>query len=322
MNPTNWKKFSPLLIGFVLLFGQGLARAEDGWYLSTDLGVAWGPELDVLTGGLDDWASAESAAHSSIRCDKTINPDGFQTLPGACGSDPAVWGPMNETFDGGGGILSGLALGYRKGKFRIEGEYFYRHAAHDATAVPTTPDWDPSTDKGYHAVQDAVDDVLTNNFFANLYYDFRSESKLTPYLGIGAGLGDIALEYRTLWHRTNDPRYITVFDTEGLTGDDLAKAQALNQKVAGTITTDRAKLSNSLFGYQAIIGADYQVSDPFSIGLKFRWADFAEFDDESEYDYLRDHASVAGNPPVPVTYYVKTDDIRFWGISLNLKYHF
>ena len=32
--------------------------------------------------------------------------------------------------------------------------------------------------------------------------------------------------------------------------------------------------------------------------------------------------AVAGNPPVPVTYSVKTDDIQFWGISLNMKYQF
>ena len=81
-------------------------------------------------------------------------------------------------------------------------------------------------------------------------------------------------------------------------------------------------MSDTLFGYQALAGLDYQVSDPVTIGLKFRWADFGEFEDESAYDRLRSHASVAGNPPVPVTYYVKTDDIQFWGVSLNMKYQF
>ena len=306
----------------MLLLCPGLAQAEDDWYLGLGPGVVMTPKTDVLTGGLDDWVSAENAAHSSLRCDVTMNPDGFQTAPGACGGAPASWGPLNESFDGGTGIVTGLALGYRIGSFRVEGEYFYRSAAHDSTAVPTTPDYDPGTDRGFHAVQDAIDDVSSNNFFANLYYDLRSDSKLTPYVGIGAGVGATVLEYRTLWHRTNDPRYIMVFNTEGLTGDDLARARALNQRVAGTITTDRGQLSNMLFGYQAIAGLDYRVSDPVSIGLEFRWADYGKFDDESEYDYLRDHASVAGNPPVPVTYYVKTDDIKFRGISLNVKYHF
>ena len=231
---------------------------------------------------------------------------------------------MDESFDGGRGILAGLALGYRRGNFRVEGEYFYRSATHDSTDVPydSATNYDPGADPGFQTVMDGVDDVLSHNVFANLYYDFRSDSKFTPSLGIGVGFARTSLAYRTFWRRTNDPENITVFDTAGVTGDELAKAQALNREIAGTITTDRAKLSDLLLGYQAVAGLDYQVSDPATIGLKFRWASFGEFDDESAYDSLRDHASEAGNPPVPVTYYVKTDDIQFWGISLNMKYHF
>ena len=169
---------------------------------------------------------------------------------------------------------------------------------------------------------DGVDDVLSHNVFANLYYDFRSDSKFTPSLGIGVGFARTSLAYRTFWRRTNDPEDITVFDTAGLAGDELAKAQALNRGIAGAITADRAKLSDLLPGYQAVAGLDYQVSDPVTSGLKFRWTSLGKFDDESAYDSLRDHASAAGNPPVPVTYYVKTDDIQFWGISLNIKYEF
>ena len=29
-----------------------------------------------------------------------------------------------------------------------------------------------------------------------------------------------------------------------------------------------------------------------------------------------------GIPKVPVTYYIRTDDIQFWGVSLNMKYQF
>ena len=231
---------------------------------------------------------------------------------------------MDESFDDGRGILAGLALGYRMGNFRAEGEYFYRSATHDSTDVPydSSTNYDPGTDPGFQTVMDGVDDVLSHNVFANLYYDFRSDSKFTPSLGIGVGFAKVSLAYRTFWRRTNDPENITVFDTEGVTGDELAKAQALNREIAGTITTDRAILSDLLLGYQAVAGLDYQVGGPVTIGLKFRWASFGEFDDESAYDSLRDHASVAGNPPVPVTYYVKTDDIQFWAISLNMKYHF
>ncbi len=306
-------RYAFVLVGMMLLVFPGRASAADGWYMGMDLGVAISPDVDVETGGLDDWTS--SAPELSARCDVTLNPDRVQTERLQCHDEPQPWGPMKESFDGGMGILAGVALGYRMGNFRIEGEYFYRNVAHDDTDVPRTATYDPSTDTQFAIVQDAVDDVLTHNFFANLYYDFHSDSKFTPYLGMGVGLASVTVEYRTLWHRSGISQ-TKVFD------NTLPGGEELNKKLAGALLRDRAKLSDLLFGYQALAGVDYQVSDPVSIGLKFRWADFGEFKDESHYDFLRNHASVAGNPPVPVTYYVRTDDIQFWGVSLNVKYAF
>ena len=307
-------KYAFVLVGMMLLVFPGRASAADGWYMGMDLGVAISPDVDVETGGLDDWTSSTNTKIPPVRCDVTLNPDRIQVEEGQCSDDPVPWGPLKESFDGGLGILAGVALGYRMGNFRIEGEYFYRNAAHDGTDVPRNADYDPSTLPQFETVQDAVDDVLTHNFFANLYYDFHSDSKFTPYLGMGVGLASVTVEYRTLWHRSGISQTKVLDNSQG--------GQELNQKLAGTITGDRAKLSDLLFGYQALAGVDYQVSDPVSIGLKFRWADFGEFKDESHYDSLRNHASVAGNPPVPVTYYVRTDDIQFWGVSLNVKYAF
>ena len=307
-----------VLVGMMLLIFPCQASAADGWYMGMDMGVAISPDVDVETGGLDDWtqpSNSNTDSNTDVRCDVTLNPKRVQVEEGQCSDDPGPWGPMKESFDGGLGILAGVALGYRMGNFRIEGEYFYRNAAHDDTDVPRTADYDPSTDTQFAIVQDAVDDVLTHNFFANLYYDFHSDSKFTPYLGIGVGLASVVVEYRTLWHR-NGISQTKVFD------NNLPGGRELNEKLAGALLRDRAKLSDVMFGYQALAGVDYQVSDPVSIGLKFRWADFGEFKDESHYDSLRNHASVAGNPPVPVTYYVRTDDIQFWGVSLNMKYAF
>ena len=81
-------------------------------------------------------------------------------------------------------------------------------------------------------------------------------------------------------------------------------------------------MTDTLLGFQALAGVDYQVSEPLTIGLKFRYAMFGEFEDDSEYTRLRGHASVAGNSLKPVSYYIRTDDIEFWGVSLNMKYQF
>ena len=302
------KKFLVALIAIGLVICAGPVWAKDGFYMGMDLGVAVAPEMDVQTGGLDDWSSTDVSA---TRCDKTINPGGVQVTEGDCANDPQPWGPMAESFDGGSGILAGLSVGYRLGNFRAEGEYFYRNANHDSTDNP----YPEGIGAGYEVIQDAVDDVLSHNFFANLYYDYHSDSKFTPYLGFGIGLARVSVAYRTLWQRSSDPAQITVFE-RGEPGEEL------NQKLVGALTYDRARMSDTLFGYQALAGVDYQVSEPVTIGLKFRYAMFGEFEDESEYTKLRGHASVAGNPPRPVTYYIRTDDIQFWGVSLNVKYQF
>ena len=305
----------PLAVVLVLLVFPGRARAQDGWYMGMDLGVAVAPGIDVATGGLDDWSSSLGA--SSVRCDVTLNPERIQVEPGVCSDTPQPWGPLEESFDGGAGILAGMVLGYRVRNLRIDGEYFYRSTTHDSTAIPYGPNYDPTTDPTLDMVQDAVDDVMSHSVFANLYYDFRSESKLTPYVGIGIGFADTSVEYRTLWHRTNilGPDNM-IFEPAGV------REEALNRSLLGTNTIDRARLSDTLIGWQAIAGLDYQVSAPVTLGVKFRWVGFGEFHDESEYDYLRSHASVAGNPPVPVTYYVRTNDLRFLAVSLDMKYRF
>ena len=96
----------------------------------------------------------------------------------------------------------------------------------------------------------------------------------------------------------------------------------MNRRLLGTNTIDRARLSDLLLGYQAVAGLDYEVGGRVTLGFKLRWVGFGEFDDESEYDHLRGHASVAGNPPVPVTYYVRTKNIGFLAFSLDMTSRF
>ena len=315
------KKFLLVLMGMALVFSSGQAWAKDGLYIGMDVGVAVAPDMDVQTGGLDDWSSTGA----DTRCDATINP-GLQVEASHCTGEPQTW-LAKESFDGGSGILAGLAVGYRLGSFRVEGEYFYRGATYGSTAEPYFPNdnWRPSDSREYGGggamqeygggVEDAVDNLMSHNFFANLYYDYRSDSKFTPYAGFGIGFAQVSVQYRTRWHRTRNADDIKVFKT--------AEGTALNQKLAGALSHDEATMSDTLFGYQALAGVDYQVSEPLTIGLKFRYAMFGEFEDESQYTRLRGHDPVVGNPPTtPATYYISTDDIQFWGVSLNMKYQF
>ena len=62
-------------------------------------------------------------------------------------------------------------------------------------------------------VEDAVDNLMSHNVFANLYYDYRSDSKFTPYVGFGIGLAQVSVQYRTRWHRNPNADQITTSST-------------------------------------------------------------------------------------------------------------
>ena len=323
--------FVLLILGLVL--SSGPVFAKDGFYIGGELGLAVAPEMD-LKGNDNDYDSP---------CDRHINPTGFQTTenpggltsPKDCSDVPTerrtLW--FHNGIDGGTGLLAGVSLGYRMGSFRVEGEYFYRGTTYDSTASNTVVEDEETTRKvreELDALDGAVDDVLSHNFFANLYYDYHSGSKFTPYVGFGVGFARVSLDYFGVFKRKSDPADIRTFDTT-VSGDDghtdhdhtyADTAEDLNTRLAGTTTFGRGKLSDTLFGYQIVAGVDYRVSEPVSIGLKFRWADFGEFEDGREWDQLRSHPSTNMRPGDPVRYIMSTDDIQFWGVSLNMKYQF
>ena len=308
------EKFLLVLLVMPLVVSSGSVWAKDGWYMGMDLGIAMAPEMDV-NGRDNDLGST---------CDLFYNPKGYgvdQRDHKCVHTDKSKGDSWTNVIDGGAGVLAGLALGYRLGDFRMEGEYFYRTATHDDKSDKTIYDDTPSgiaeQDAELEEAIAGVDDVLSHNFFANLYYDFRSDSKFTPYLGLGVGVARVSLDYFSRWKRSDDPDDIKAYIAY-VPADEKRRHQ---ERLAGATTVGRAKLSDTLFGYQVLAGVDYQVSAPVTIGLKFRWADFGEFQDREEWDQLRSHDSTLGRG-TRVRYHVMTDDIQFWGVSLNMKYQF
>ncbi len=309
------RNFLFVLLALGLVFSSGQVWAKDGLYIGMDLGIAVAPGMDV----------SSSDSDVGTTCDGFINNNGsggYLVTPteSNCNPPPSAW--SNE-FDGGTGVLAGVALGYRLGSFRVEGEYLYRGTTYDDIDTGGSPSDDVSQDKAKQEldlIEGRVDDVLSHNFFANLYYDYRSGSKFTPYVGFGVGFARVSLDYFSRWRRNHDPEAISTFADTTATDD---QKDMLHQRLAGTTSLASARLSDTLFGYQLIAGVDYQVSEPVSIGLKFRWADFGEFEsDPREWDQLRSHDSARSPGGARVQYKAMTEDIQFWGVSLNMKYQF
>ena len=305
MNPVKLKRMLCLL-GFASamgICGHALAaEAEEGVYIGIDLGLAIAPGLNTFGSDND----------VGTKCDTFINPNRIE-VTNECDVHPPPSAWKND-FNEGAGILSGLTLGYRWGNFRGEGEYFYRATTHDDRSNDVRIGDDVTLgklDQELDLVDEGIDDVMSHNAFANLYYDIPTTTKFTPYIGVGVGIAHVAFDYFGRFRRNINPGAITTFN------DPIMK-----NRIAGTTTIAQAKLTDTLLGYQALAGVDYRVSDQVSLGVKVRWADFGEFSAGREWDQLRSHDSAIGPSGQRVQYEITTDDIQFFGASLSVKYHF
>ena len=130
-------------------------------------------------------------------------------------------------------------------------------------------------------------------------------------------------------------------DPKHLTRDaakDMAERQALRHlanpnnpyinRLAQSSSNAQTTLSDTLWGLQILFGVDYAVTEAMSLGLKGRWVRFSSFSDNLSWNPLRGHPPYVrrdanGNPSgALIAGSMSTSDIEFFGISVNMKYHF
>ena len=326
------KSIPPILVFAIATWAMGIvapgsAQAGSGFYVSGDLGINIASGLDT-TGTSNDRASV---------CDEYINLD-FATVtqtPGyenfkCTGSDRGAGGRWENEFDGATGILAGAAAGYSfagqnpnspLGGLRVELEYFYRQSNYDQTAdisFGVGPQGDKLRDEIVRAT-DRIGSITSHNLFGNLFYDFANTSRFTPYVGIGGGLGFTDMEYGSVWARNDDPANIS-------TGAGLPNEDEVRRNLAKTVSVGQATLSDVLLGFQVLFGVDYAVTEAVSLGLKGRWVRFGSFSDDFIWNPLRSHPPYLRKPGAsdrePVSGRLKTDNVEFFGVSVNLKYRF
>ena len=353
------KYISPLLILVLATFvmAPGWAQAGSGFYISGDLGFNLSKGVN-FTGDSNDVASHcdfnnNTHADGAQYCgehdfkytgdfiqDWAVDFDGGQgILAGAAvGYSFAEQNPNSP--------LGGL---------RVEMEYFYRESKHDQSSQVIGLSGATRDKIARNEFADGpferLGSITSHNIFGNVYYDFSNTSRFTPYIGIGGGVGITGADWSSNWTRTLDEGDLR----QGLR-DDAAKrreraanpmgdddpvklrAVAANldhlagnspeareyiSKLAGSSSSANTNLSDTLWGLQILFGVDYAVTEAMSLGLKGRWVKFNSFSDGIVWDPLRSHAPYvgAGNTN-PVSGNMSTSDIEFFGISLNMKYHF
>ena len=285
------------------------AAGEPAFYLSAEAGWHAAAGIDTVSRS-NDRASA---------CDEYINPRYAETP--ACTRPRGLGTAVRNRFGSAGGHLLGLAAGWRlRPNVRLELEYFHRDSGYDETSPVGAFGSGTSAEKLAREIVSAterVGGVRSHNVFANLYYDFPPAGAFTPYLGAGAGFGFTDLRYRSLWRRNADPELIR-------TGAGLPNAAEVRENLAGTYSDARDTLSDTLFGFQLLAGADYALDADTALGLKARWVRYEAFADEGfRWDPLRTHApNLRRDGSEPVIGFLRTDHLELFGISAVLRRNF
>ena len=270
-------------------------------YMGSELGFTLVPNMRLVATD-NDWGT---------RCDLLINPEGLETGT-ECDTPPPPTEWTNQSGSGKG-TAAGLAAGYRFGRYRAEVEYRNRATSHH-DYTPTQIGDVVTAQKADQELETAIGgggDVTVHGLFTNLAVDLSTaQRRLTSYVGVGAGVQRVAIDYLSLWKRNADPDRITTFEDA-----------ALRAQLAGTTTLAAAVLNDIMLSVQILGGVDYRVADGLTIGSRIRYATgLGAFRSKPrEWDQLRSHDSTVGRGS-RIVYTVETRDTSAFTMILSLRY--
>lgn len=113
--------------------------------------------------------------------------------------------------------------------------------------------WTDEDGAGSGSVKGKID---VQSLFVNVYYDFHNESKFTPYVGGGLGLGFVGMKA----------------SASGADADGPYESGSLGKK------------NRTNFAWNLGLGCAYEVTDNFALDLGYRYADFGKAETKSYAD--------------------------------------
>ena len=224
-------------------------------------------------------------------------------------SSTAAWGSR------GGG-----AVGYRfRDRFRVELEVDYGRVDLDTSSPIIAPSGVAYDIVARHPeLADAYERIGRTELlglFANVYVDMPNRSRVTPFVGVGAGVGFAAMEYTVLWERTDNP-YEVVYAGAGLPNED-----EIRRNLVGGDTRARQRLRDRLSAAHVTVGVGYALTERLSLEMRARHVRSSDFGDEGSYITLRGHSSgLRLDGSEPVRWHVGTVDTERFRVGLRLNY--
>ncbi len=300
-----------LVVAGCFLAAPGAMADEErsGFYLRADLGANQATSV-TLHGKSNDRAS---------RCDEFINPR-YAEIPGCTDPDRGSAAGWQTAFDSARGVLAGLAVGHRFSDWlRMEVETFHRESEYDQTSpvASATGDTAGKLEGEIVRAEDRIGSVSSRNLFVNLVVDLPVEGTVTPFAGLGLGLSWTELDYGDLWVRNSDPEKIA-------TAAGLPNEEEVRRNLAATTTSKQGELGDRLSAFQALAGANWEISDAASVGLQARYVRSGPFEDETDWERLRSHASqLRLDGSEPVTFRIRTEEsVSYAALNVFLKLRF
>ena len=306
------QKIFLLLAAPGILFGHSALAGQNRAYVGLNVGfsVAPGAEFESFNSGVP------------TACDLHLADGAWSD---ACAR--ATGDFFLNRWDGADlGHLAGLTVGYalRHAPLRLELEYSHRNNEYDDNDVwrplggnspAKLAEFDGLTMDGMPgaggSVSNRLEDIESHDVFFNVYYDYKTDSRWTPYVGAGLGWSGTEADIRLRFVRDNDVAI---------------------ESARGTVSSLESSVDDGLFGWQLLLGMDYAVDERLSAGVRFRYAQFGKFKgDRKSWDTLRSHESTVapsarvseiGDRSNAILWQVESDDIEYWGVTLNLRYRF
>ena len=264
------------------------ASAEDrarGFYLGFSAGVSRADAVEVPGWGVNQGTRCDVQQEQGV-VDPTCS-DGALSIIGV------------TSFDAASGDASGLRLGYDFGRYRLELERQLRHGdersaaplgvSQDEGLASKASEWSSSMPPA------ALSGFQSDEVFLTVMREWHPAERWTPYIGLGVGWSRIRVRYAMTFIRKTLAEGYQDVDPPLTLEDRPAEA-------AGTVSVFDQTFRGDVFGWQAVVGAEYALTERTGLRFSLRRADFRDLARTGTWASVRSLVPVGDTGDMPVEF--------------------